>query len=148
MTDDYIGFRKRVIGVYGIVHSPSGRTYIGSSIDVINRYSFHKHALRHGIHKTSELQRMWNQDGEDCFEFKVLEFCGRDVLLDREQHWLDLQAEPLNTLRNARGLGRPAGSAVTSEAAKARWSDPEYRAKRSEFLSRRTSTGQFVRNPT
>lgn len=79
-----------MIGVYGIRHVPSQRTYVGSSIDIFRRFKAHQSNLRNGTHRNSHLQRSWIKYGEVSFEFIVLEECSREMVIVCEQKWIDL----------------------------------------------------------
>jgi group I intron endonuclease len=74
------------VGVYSIICNVTGAIYIGSSIDIGNRL------VRHLVdNKTNEhLQNAIKKYGLDYFTFVVVEFCDLKVLLQREQHYLDI----------------------------------------------------------
>lgn len=76
-------------GIYAIRHIASGRVYIGSAVDLNRRRREHFRKLCAGSHCNSKLQNAWNKYGEDEFEFDVLEFCQKDVLILREQALID-----------------------------------------------------------
>jgi predicted GIY-YIG superfamily endonuclease len=40
-----------MIGVYAIVHVPTGKAYIGSSLDIHKRFSTHKSMLKNNYQK-------------------------------------------------------------------------------------------------
>lgn len=83
---------ERVMGIYTITHTATGRNYIGSSINVQQRWLDHIRTLRRGVHKSSHLQRAWDKYGADAFSFAIIERV-EDVtkLLEREQHFFDLR---------------------------------------------------------
>jgi hypothetical protein len=63
----------RDMGVYQLKNNRNGRVFIGSSPDLHamkNRCIFQ---LKLGSHKDRELQREWNEFGEESFTFEVLE---------------------------------------------------------------------------
>src|SRR5580658_9395367 len=66
----------RMIGVYTITCIATGRTYIGSSTDIMNRLYGHKSRLRGGTHPNAVLQREFSQNGEDSFVFEIARRCG------------------------------------------------------------------------
>jgi group I intron endonuclease len=76
-------------GIYSIMHISSGRFYIGSARDVSQRCSAHKSMLRRGTHHSPHLQHAWNCYGADAFKFSTIEHCEPDLLLEREQFWID-----------------------------------------------------------
>lgn len=80
---------RGVMGVYCIVHTRSGRIYIGSSNAIGERWGSHRSCLRRGVHKNLRLQRAWDKHGEDAFVFDILERVeSRDQLVPREKAWL------------------------------------------------------------
>src|SRR3954451_7784989 len=62
-----------VSGVYAIVHTASGRTYVGSAKFVVVRWNQHVSDLSNGTHHNMFLQRAWDRYGPVAFEFRVLE---------------------------------------------------------------------------
>ena len=61
-----------ISGIYQIVNQKNGKTYIGSSKNIIRRWYFHKSALKHNRHHCIHLQRSWNKHGEAAFKFDVI----------------------------------------------------------------------------
>lgn len=106
-------------GVYQILCVPTGKIYIGSAVDLWDRWRVHRNDLtgRYGrSHHSIYLQRAWDKYGADAFEFSILEFCERSCLIEREQYYLDLMqaCDPtvgFNTLPLAASmLGRKASA--------------------------------------
>lgn len=77
-------------GIYEIVNLVNGKRYVGSALNLRQRWQGHRSRLRQQKHHSAHLQAAWNKYGEDSFDFRVLERCGRDELLDREQHHIDI----------------------------------------------------------
>jgi group I intron endonuclease len=79
-------------GIYKITNSVNGKFYIGSSADIDYRWNDHKQYLNGGYHINPKLQNAWNFYGGDKFTFEIVEETSseKSVLLDREQHYLDL----------------------------------------------------------
>lgn len=75
--------------------------YVGSAIDFNYRWYIHKYALRKGIHHSILLQRAWDKDGEDSFEFSEIEFVDVEDLITREQYYFDLLKPEYNILPTA-----------------------------------------------
>jgi group I intron endonuclease len=78
-----------VVGIYKIVRSGSDACYIGSSQNIRARWSQHQRSLRLGVHASAKLQNAWNKYGEAAFQFTVIEVCSTEILLQREQYYLD-----------------------------------------------------------
>lgn len=72
-------------GIYQITNLVNGKTYVGSSVDVVYRMHRHKHELRYGKHINKHLQAAWNKHGEANFEFHIILRCCPEELLIHEQ---------------------------------------------------------------
>lgn len=79
----------RSSGVYQILCEPTGKIYIGSAVNLRERWRNHVSGLRRGVHRNAHLQNAWEKYGEANFEFSILEFVKRDDLLRAEQGWID-----------------------------------------------------------
>lgn len=80
--------------IYGLVHIPSGRVYIGCTKGKpAKRLREHRCLLNQGKHNEPDLQRDWLKDGESAFKMKVLEQLpiGVSLTLKREAElrWMD-----------------------------------------------------------
>lgn len=62
-----------MIGIYKIVCLENGKEYIGSSMDIDNRWNSHKKDLNRGLHVNIYLQNDYNKFGLDKFEFKIVQ---------------------------------------------------------------------------
>lgn len=80
---------KKQCGIYKIINKLNGKIYIGSSLDIISRWSDHKHLLNTNKHHSIHLQRAWNKHGRNHFDFKILEICNVEDLLKKEQYYLN-----------------------------------------------------------
>jgi len=66
---------RKVIAVYEIRNTVSGKFYIGSSANLYERWRTHKNKLRAGTHPNPKLQASWSKHGEEAFVFiKTAEF--------------------------------------------------------------------------
>lgn len=72
-----------------ITHVPSGRRYIGSSVNIGNRWTEHLSDLKFGKHHSRHLQRTWDKYGESDFVFSVLLLCETHELIRYEQWFID-----------------------------------------------------------
>ncbi len=77
-------------GVYYILNIINGKRYIGSSVNIKQRWRAHLRELRNGIHCNSHLQRAFDKYGEAVFVFEILENTERTKCVQREQYYLDL----------------------------------------------------------
>lgn len=76
-------------GIYLIINAVNGKKYVGQSISVKRRKKEHLRSLKSGTHYNSYFQNSFNKYGADAFIFKVLEYCSKDSLTDRESYWID-----------------------------------------------------------
>lgn len=77
-------------GIYKIVNKTNGKCYVGSAVNFYQRWHTHKSDLKLGKHHSKHLQRAWNLHGEESFEFEVIEEVEKELLIQREQYWIDL----------------------------------------------------------
>jgi hypothetical protein len=87
--------RKPVPGIYGLVCHTTGRRWIDSSrnLNAVQNGQFFQ--LRQGLHRNKDLQAEWKSQGEESFEFVVLEALAEDtsplllndLLAERKRVW-------------------------------------------------------------
>jgi group I intron endonuclease len=77
-------------GIYIITNTKTNKSYIGKSTDIERRWKKHISALNLNKHINLDLQSDWIKYGQDSFSFKVLEVCSKDILTNRENHWIDI----------------------------------------------------------
>ncbi|MDO8734059.1 MAG: NUMOD3 domain-containing DNA-binding protein, partial [Elusimicrobiota bacterium] len=63
--------------------------YIGSSNNIPKRLAHHRRILSRNLHFNIHLQRAWNKYGSENFMFVIQETCSQNILIDREQHYID-----------------------------------------------------------
>lgn len=83
-------------GIYKISNAIDDRFYIGSAIDLKKRWAEHISTLRNGTHRNRHLQRFVDKYGDDNLEFEIVELCNEDVILAREQYYIDLMNPSFN----------------------------------------------------
>lgn len=80
-----------ISGVYAIVNTPTGKLYIGSSVNILSRKSHHFASLADNTHHNRYLQRAFNKYGRIAVKFYVCEIVEcQDILIAREQAYIDL----------------------------------------------------------
>src|SRR5580765_1516790 len=90
------------IGIYNIVNIANGDCYIGSSQNIRKRKLRHKCELDRGIHSNEHLQRAWNKyGGVEGFNFEVIEETTKDLLIEREQYYINTIKPRYNICREA-----------------------------------------------
>lgn len=76
-------------GVYCWRCRATGKVYVGSSIDIEDRYLAHIGLLRSGRHHSKRFQRAWNKYGESNFAFALVEECDLANLRKCESSWIE-----------------------------------------------------------
>ena len=107
-------------GIYKIENTQNSHVYVGSAVNIKERWWTHRSLLRKGKHHSKYLQSAWNKYGEENFEFSVLEYCDRDDLIVREQFYMDTYNPPYNmspTAGNQNGVRHSEESKKKSGAA-------------------------------
>lgn len=101
----------RPAGIYRVRNHASGRSLVGSTVDVPSMLNRQRFQLETGGHPNHELQRDWIEFGADAFTFEALEYLelpdapGYDAtenLCALEQIWMEQLAESDESL-----YGRP-----------------------------------------
>ena len=96
-------YLKGLSGVYKIINLKSDDFYIGSSIDLQDRYSSWRKEFN--LKRYKHLNWLYNNKLED-FEFEVIELLPpiKDKLWEREQYWVDNLKPTLNKdIKNVKG---------------------------------------------
>ena len=87
--------------------------YVGSATNIKRRFQQHKSTLNTSTHRNFILQRMWDKNKDD-FKFVVVEeVAERDLLMEKEQHYMD-------TLKPIANLSKANGSHLHTEESKMR----------------------------
>jgi group I intron endonuclease len=77
-------------GIYRITNEHNGKIYIGSAVDLYQRFIEHSSTLRKGNHFNKHLQRAYNKYKEENFTLEVLQECNENDLIFYEQKYLDI----------------------------------------------------------
>jgi len=78
-------------GIYGIFNTINNKVYIGSTGSTqgfSRRWASHRYKLRNNKAFNSYLQHAWDKYGEDSFEFKIIEECGDNERIQKENDWI------------------------------------------------------------
>lgn len=78
------------------INCTNGFAYIGSTSNPSRRWQQHKWDLKNHCHSNPNLQKAWDELGEDAFDFEVLEKCFDDDRHLKEQHWMDQHSQLFN----------------------------------------------------
>lgn len=109
-------------GIYEIVNTVTGKRYVGSAVNLAERWSGHVSTANKRKHKNQKLQRAWNKYGEQAFTFSVLLHCAPEDLLMYEQLVIDVY----DVVKTGYNICAIAGSSLGVKHG------PEYCAKISE----------------
>lgn len=100
--------KKKKSGIYAIVNKVNGKMYIGSTRSTqgfSKRWASHKYKLNNNRQFNDYLQKSWNKYGADNFEFIILEECSDDVIIERENYFINkyetMDADKGYNLKNA-----------------------------------------------
>lgn len=97
----------RSAGIYRIRNVLSGKCYIGSAVNIHQRWLEHRSMLSRGVHHSPHLQRSWARNGESAFVLEVVALCDPERLIENEQKALDELESSYNICRIAGStLGR------------------------------------------
>lgn len=78
-----------ISAVYMIKNIITGDSYIGSSCSIQDRWHVHRNSKNYLKYPNNLLYLNINKYGLKNFEFSILEECGKDKLLEREQYYID-----------------------------------------------------------
>jgi group I intron endonuclease len=76
-------------GIYLFKNDINGLVYVGSSNKINHRKNQHISALRLKKHSNKKFQNAYDKYGEENFSFSILEECPKEILIEREQFWID-----------------------------------------------------------
>ncbi len=76
-------------GIYTITNTKTGKTYVGQSSNIENRWGMHKYHLNKRDHCNYKLLKDWCKYGPEVFEFKVVEEVFVEDINEREDFWID-----------------------------------------------------------
>ena len=62
------------MGIYQIKNKINDKLYIGSTKNLPGKINSHKFQLKNGLHTNKEMQKEFNEIGEECFSFDILDY--------------------------------------------------------------------------
>ena len=97
-------------GIYKITNKNNGKSYIGKSKDIMQRWAFHERSLLKRTHHSIELQNDFDSyGGISAFDFSVIELCSPSELNEREKFYInkfDTANNGYNTIQNVNNSER------------------------------------------
>lgn len=103
-------------GIYMIQNRVTGDSYVGSSVNLYGRMQQHFSGLRRAKHYNLLMQRSFTKYGESNFTYVVLEFCSREDLGNREQHFVNSLNPKFNIIREVERHALPEESRLKVSA--------------------------------
>lgn len=61
------------MGVFRVLNTTSGKSFVGASVNLPAALNGQQARLRFGAHPSRALQKDWNEQGPDAFQFEVLD---------------------------------------------------------------------------
>lgn len=125
-------------GIYAIKNKMNNKMYIGQSVNVNKRKSYHLWLLRNNSHFNPKLQNAFNKYGEENFEFVILEKCNKEELDDKEIEYISRY----NTTNNGYNIcegGEGSLGRTLSEETKQKISNANTGRKQDEVAKKRKS---------
>jgi len=95
---------KNISGIYRWNNKITGKSYIGSSINLTKRLRayFSVKVLTNKLSRSkSEINSALLKDGYSNFTLDILEYCDQDSVLRREQYYIDTLIPEYNILKKA-----------------------------------------------
>lgn len=83
-----------VAGVYVIECLLTDDKYVGCSSNLRNRR--YKHSRNIGVSKQKPLSKLIKEYGWEAFSFEVIETCDKEMIFERETHWIQELKPNLN----------------------------------------------------
>ena len=81
---------NKIMGIYRIYNYVTNKSYIGSSVNIKERWQEHRRRLRNNTHENIFLQRAYNKYGKENFKFIIHEVVSDESkLIEIEQYWID-----------------------------------------------------------
>lgn len=87
-----------MIGVYRITNLINGKSYIGASKNIAQRFCQHRFLLDNKKHHCDSMISDWHMHGDRNFLFEVLLECGPESLRDAETFWIANGKDLYNTI--------------------------------------------------
>lgn len=126
-------------GIYAIINILNEKYYVGSAVNIKQRWYNHCTELKSNRHGNSYLQNAYNKYGADSFIFTVLEFVNdKSKLIEIETDWIsELDCCNRDKGYNRCAIGRNALGAKHSEDTKRKISEGNKGKKLSEESKRK-----------
>ncbi|BDC33816.1 hypothetical protein EMPS_mp03 (mitochondrion) [Entomortierella parvispora] len=103
MKQDILKDNFKKVGVYRWINNDNNKTYVGSSINLSNRFRlyFNNDFISDKTRSKSLIHDALTLYGYSKFTLEILEYCDKSSVLSREQHYLDTLNPEYNLLKIA-----------------------------------------------
>lgn len=91
-------------GVYLLINKESGKSYVGSSVNLKKRFTQYFNIKYLMLHSNMAISRALLKYGYLKFKLEIIEYCDSKDLLKREQYYIDLLKPEYNILKTAGSL--------------------------------------------
>jgi hypothetical protein len=129
-------------GIYKWTHIISGKSYVGSAINLSNRFKNYYNITyleRETAKNNSMIYKALLKYGYPSFKLDIIEYCSLDVLIEREQYYLDHLKPEYNILKFARFIAGFKHSDASSKLSR----ETKLGRKRSEAAILRIAAGNI-----
>ena len=136
----------KICGVYKILNIITRDYYLGGSVNIKSRFSYHRRTLRGNKHFNCHLQNAWNKYGEQAFEFSVVLLCDREHKLYFEDGFIKLLKPAYNMSKDATA---PMQGRYHSEETKRKMSEShkgQHRTEETRQRMRESQKGELSHN--
>jgi len=107
---------KGKCGIYRIISNENGKCYVGSSINLTARFYMYFSLYHITNRKNSVICRALLKYGYSKFSLEILEYCSPEIVIKREQYYIDLYKPEYNILKVAgSSLGRKLSQATKAK---------------------------------
>nr|QCW06883.1 hypothetical protein [Drechslerella brochopaga] len=91
-------------GIYRWVNKSSGKSYIGSALNLSRRFTNYysrSFLIKETKNSNSVIYKALLKHGYSGFQLEILEYCNLDILIEREQYYINLIKPEYNILKTA-----------------------------------------------
>ena len=101
LKESLIKENRKKSGIYLIKNNENGKKYVGSSSDITRRFYLYYSLYHITLRKNSLICRALLKYGYSKFSVEILEYCDPNILIEREQYYIDLLKPEYNMLKVA-----------------------------------------------
>jgi hypothetical protein len=135
---------EKICGIYKITNIVNNKIYVGSAVNISNRFKTHKRLLKNNNHFNNHLQSSYNKHGISCFEYEIIETTTHDIMLNRESYWIEtLNANNRDYGYNKRLIVSSNLGIKLSDETRKKLSDSHLGHKRSEEANKKIIESQY-----